>query len=143
MLGVSSLSEDPPFPPNLRNNTSVVQNSSSRVTISWGLEEDDNEILNILNEFLNTLDETSISPQEHRNRLDTLIHQKNNVTNTDNRLCGYFCSETIFNLSNQVPTDAEIKVLEKDLDCAPTKKKLNESEVTSDCNEFCRRIHLK
>ena len=59
------------------------------------------------------MDETSISPQEHRNRLDTLIHQKNNVTTTDNRLCEYFCSETIFNLSKQVPTDAEIKVFGK------------------------------
>ena len=89
------------------------------------------------------MDETSISPQEHRNRLDTLIHQKNNVTTTDNRLCEYFCSETIFNLSKQVPTDAEIKVFGKRPDCAPTMKKLNESELTSDFHEFFRRMHLK
>ena len=37
----------------------------------------------------------------------------------ENRLCGYFCSETIFNLSHQVLIDIEIKVLEKGLDFAP------------------------
>ena len=40
------------------------------------------------------------------------------LTTVENRLCGYFCSETIFNLSHRVLTDTEIKVLEKDLDFA-------------------------
>ena len=48
----------------------------------------------ILNEFLSTLDEASVSPNVHRNRLDTFIHQKKNETTTDNRLSRYFCSET-------------------------------------------------
>ena len=94
----SSFHEDPPSPPNLCTDTSVVQNSSSSVNMSVGLNEDDNEVLKILNEFLNTSDEASVSPNAHRNRLDTFIHQKKNVTTTDNRLSGYFCSETIFNL---------------------------------------------
>ena len=84
--------------------------------------------LKILNEFLNTSDEASVSPNLHRNRLDTFIHQKNNVTTTDNRLSGHFCSETIFNVSN--------RVLEKGLDFAPIQKKLNQSEVRSDFNGF-------
>ena len=105
----SSFAEDPPFPPNLCTDRSVAQNSSSSVNISEGLDEDDNEVSKILNEFLDTLDEASVSPNEHRNRLDTFINQKKNVTTTDNRLSGYFCSETIFNLSNQVLTDTEIK----------------------------------
>ena len=37
----------------------------------------------------------------------------------------------------------KLKFLEKDLDCAPTMKKLNESELTSDFHEFFRRMHLK
>ena len=139
----SSFYEDPPSPPNLCTDTSVVQNSSSSVNISVGLHEDDNEVLKILNEFLNTSDEASVSPNVHRNRLDTFIHQKKNVTTTDNRLSGYFCSETIFNLSNRVLTDTEIKVLEKGLDFAPIQKKLNEPELRSDFNEFCRRMRLK
>ena len=53
------------------------------------------------------------------------------------------CSETIFNLSNRVLTDTEIKVLGKGLDFAPVQKKLNETELRSDFNEFCRIMRLK
>ena len=139
----SSFYEDPPSPPNLCTDTSVAQNSSSSVNMSVGLDEDDNEVLKILNEFLNTSDEASVSPNVHRNRLDTFIHQKKNVTTTDNRLSEYFCSEIIFNLSNRVLTDTEMKGLEKGLDFAPIQKKLNELGLRSDFNGFCRRMHLK
>ena len=80
--------------------TSVVQNSSNNVNIAERLDKSDNEVLKIFNEFLTTLDEASVSPNVNRNRLDTFIRQKKNVTTTDNKLSGYFCSETIFNLSN-------------------------------------------
>ena len=43
--------------PNQCTYTSVVQNSSSSVNISEGLDEDDDEVLKILNEFLKTSDE--------------------------------------------------------------------------------------
>ena len=72
-----------------------------------------------MNEFLNTSYEASGSPNEHRNRLDTFINQKKNFKTTDNKLSGYFYSETFFNLSNRFMTDTEIKVLEKGLDFAP------------------------
>ena len=45
----------------------------------------------------------------------------NNSTETF-RLKGYFCLETVFNLSKKVLTEAEIKVLEKGLDYAPILK---------------------
>ena len=96
-----------------------------------------------MNEFLNILEEASVSLQEHRNRLDTLIDQKNNVTTTDNRLSGCFCSEYIFNLCNRVLTDTEIKVFEKGLDFTPIHKEGNEPELKSDFNEFCRRMRSK
>ena len=64
--------------------------------------------------------------------------------NTDStRLTGYFCSETVFNLSNRVLSDAEIKVLEKGLDYAPIQNKIIEPELRNDFNEFCRRMRLK
>ena len=40
------------------------------------------------------------------------------LTTFENRLCGYFCSETIFSLSHQVLT-------------------INEPELRRDFNEFC------
>ena len=92
-----SVSEDPQSPHNIC--TSVAQNSSSNVNISEGLGEGDKKILNILNGFLNTLDEASVSLPEQRNTLDTFIHENTNVTNVVNMLSGYFCLETILNLT--------------------------------------------
>ena len=66
----------------------------------------------------------------------------NNSTETS-RLKGYFCSETVFNLSKKVLTEAEIKVLEKGLDYAPIENKVNEPKLRSDFEEFCRRMRLK
>ena len=40
-------------------------------------------------------------------------------------------------------TDTEINVLEKDLDFVAIQKKMNEPELRSDFNEFCRRMRLK
>ena len=39
------------------------------------------------------------------------LDQQNTIY--ENRLPGYFCSDTVFNLSKKVLSDAEIKVLEK------------------------------
>ena len=55
----------------------------------------------------------------------------------------YFCSDTIFNLSNMVLYEYEIKVLEKDLDFAPTLREVNESELRQDFESFCRCIKIK
>ena len=54
-----------------------------------------------------------------------------------------FVQETIFDLSQRVLTDTEIKVLEKGLDFAPIQRKINEPELRRDFNEFCRRMRLK
>ena len=47
----------------------------------------------------------------------------------DGRLKGFFCSKTVFNLSKKILIEAEIKVLEKDLDFAPIQKTLNEPQL--------------
>ena len=59
-----------------------------------------------------------------------------------NRLSGYFCSDTVFNLSSEVFTDSEIKVHEKDFDYALIHSKINESEPRNDFEEFCRRMYF-
>ena len=45
------------------------------------------------------------------------------------RLKGYFCSDTVFNLSGTILSESEIKVLEKGLDFAPLQRKVNEPEI--------------
>ena len=71
------------------------------------------------------------------------IQIKTSITTDESRLSGYFCSETVFNLSNRVLSDAEIRVLEKGLDYAPIQRKMNEPELIHDFNDFCRRMRLK
>ena len=61
----------------------------------------------------------------------------------DKRLKGYFCSDTVFNLSGRVLSESEIKVLEKGLDFAPFQRKVNEPELRRDFQEFCRRMRIK
>ena len=80
-------------------------------------------------ELLSILEELQIS--DHNLPLERSV----NISAT--RITSYFCSDTLFNFSNRVLTDLEIKVLEKDLDFATIQGK------RQDFAEFCRRIHTK
>ena len=71
------------------------------------------------------------------------ITSKNANLSDESRLSGYFCSDTVFNLSKRVPSGIEIKILEKGLDYSPIQRKINEPELRSDFEEFCRRMRLK
>ena len=87
-----------------------------------------------------TQDRELFSILEDLQNIDFTAH--NNSTETS-RLKDYFCSETVFNLSKKVLTVAEIKVLEKGLDYASIQNKINQPELCSDFEEFCRRMRLK
>ena len=65
------------------------------------------------------------------------------ITVDESRLTGYFCSDTIFNLSNRVLSDNEVKVLEKGLTFSPIQRKINETELRFDFGEFCCRMRIK
>ena len=58
------------------------------------------------------------------------------------RLSGYFCLDTVFNLSKRVLSETEIKILEKGLDYAPAQRKINETELKSDFEEFCKIMRI-
>ena len=49
----------------------------------------------------------------------------------------------MFNLSNRVLTDIEIKVLEKGVDFVPIQRKTNEPALRQDFAEFCRQMRTK
>ena len=76
------------------NSSNSLENSTPE---SPGLTCQDRELVCILDELENV----------------SVTGPSNNTGST--RLTGYFCSETLFNLSNRVASDAEIKVLEKGL----------------------------
>ena len=63
--------------------------------------------------------------------------------NSQSRLTGHFCLNTVFNLIQKVLSDTEIKVLEKGLDYAPIQNKVNRSELKQHFDEFSRKIRLK
>ena len=66
------------------------------------------------------------------------------TTATDEgRLQDSFCSKTIFNLSQRVLSDIEVKVLKKRLDFTPIQKSVNEPELRKDFEDFCRRMHIR
>ena len=91
-------------------------------------------------EFFSTQDRELASILEDLEKIDN--NRQANATEK-NRLSGYFCSDTIFNLSWKVLTDSEIKVLEKGIHCAPIQSKINEPKLQNDFEEFCRRMRLK
>ena len=114
-------------PPTLYTNSSECQNSSCSLVES-------NET-----EFFSTQDRELASILEDLENIDN--NREANATEK-NRLSGYFCSDTIFNLSRKVLTDSKIKVLEKGLDYVPIQSKINEPELRNDFEKFCR-MHLK
>ena len=91
-------------------------------------------------EIFSTQDRELTSISEDLENIDN--NREANATEKT-RLSGYFCSDTIFNLSRNVLTDSEIKVLEKGFEYAPIQCKINEPELRNDFEEFCRRMRLK
>ena len=77
--------------------------------------------------------------------LSILKEQVQSTTITDSdRISGYFCSNTDFNLSKKVLPDMEIKILEKGLDYTPIQNKINKPEcLRRDFKDFARRMRLK
>ena len=88
-----------------------------------------------------------IPPETDQNKAtvfnDSFTSQENSEVigsfTEDGRLKEFFCSKTVFNLSEKLLTEAEIKVLEKGLDFTPVQKTLNEPELRKDFEEFSRR----
>ena len=65
------------------------------------------------------------------------LQNKKSVSNNhncsdDTTISGYFCPNTVFNLSRWVLSEDEIKVLEKELDFALIQNKVNEPELRKD-----------
>ena len=124
----SKISNNPPV---VCTNTSVVQknydvNTSSNIRLS---STQDMELLQI--------------SEELQNSNEIISSDSSSDVIPDKRLKGYFCSDTVFNLSGRVLSESEIKVLEKGLDFASFQRKVNEPELRRDFQEFCRRMRIK
>ena len=77
------------------------------------------------------------------NMKDSLDSSNKVSVTSERKLSGYFCSETVLNLSRKDLTEAEIQILEKGLAFVLIHRKINEPELRSDFEEFCRRVWFK
>ena len=82
-------------------------------------------------------------PLESAQNINTSFACPRYGVRSEGHLEGYFCSDTVFNLSGKVLTDTEIRILQKGLDFAPIENKINEPELTTDFEEFCHRMRTK
>ena len=104
---------------------------------------------NSSDQFVNTNSPSVLTPQDEElvkflEDLDcSKITSENANLSDESRLSGCFCSDTAFNISKKVLSETEIKILEKALDYASIQKKINEPELKSDFEEFCRRRQIK
>ena len=89
-------------PPDLCTDSSSSGNTSSNVSLNVESEK-----------VFSTQDE------EFLEILEELQKPTKGTIDENDRLEGYFCSDTVFNLSNKILSDSEIKLLEKGLDFPP------------------------
>ena len=119
-------------PPVLNTDTSTSHNASNSimrsrcirstcVSADFSLDTQDEEMLNILEELQGSANQGAECTEQCR-------------------LTGNFVLDNVFNLSNKVLSDTEIRVFEKGLDFAPVLNKLSEPELRRDFKEFCRRM---
>ena len=59
------------------------------------------------------------------------------------RIKSYFCSDTVFTLSNKVLSETETSVLEKGLGFVPTPNMINEADLRRDFNDSSRKMKCK
>ena len=121
-------------------------NSSNSGTCPRNLRTNSAEVSNSLNSQIIQNNGNVFSSQDQE--LLSILHdlQKNSSSETNNnrkRIGGYFCSDTVFNLSSKVLKDTEINILEKGSDFAPIQNKINQRELRKDFEEFCRRMRIK
>ena len=90
------------------------------------LDTDNEEILNILEELQCPADQRIVEECTEQCRLT-----------------GKFVSDTVFNISNKILSDTEIRILEKGLDFASIQNKINEPELRRDFKELCPRMALR
>ena len=81
--------------------------------------------------------------EEIQNSNEIISYDSSGDVIPDKRLKGYFCSDTVFNLSGRVLSESEIKVLKKGLDFALCPRKVDELELRRDFEEFCRRMRIR
>ena len=149
-----------PTPPIISTNSSQLKNDSGFSLIEDNIfSTQDKEFLSVLEELQNakvsnnidstTRHPTACKPGENtvplgsaQNINTSFAYPRYGVT-SEGRLEWYFYSDTVFNLGRKILTDPEIRILEKELDFVSIQNKINEPELTTNFEEFCRRMRTR
>ena len=86
--------------PKICTDTFLSGNTSSVLCTSENLDNQDFEFLNILEDLLKSSDDFEKPVERAEGKTNDSIQNKTSVTTDESTLSGYFCSETVFNLSN-------------------------------------------
>ena len=123
-----------------KNNVSLSQRDTSLVDILASLLEDENIV-----QALSPSDITSTAGNVSTHGKSTSCFKTEQIAPLANseRIKGYFCSNTVFNLSNKVLSPTEISVLEKSLGFVPRPNIINEADLRRYFNEFSREMRCK
>ena len=101
------------------SNTSKVEISPPKVCANWASSSNASDSIAVEDNptILSSQDEEIFSILEELQRESS--SKDFNIDKSNNRISGYFCSDTVFNLSKKILSDIVIKVLEKGFDYAP------------------------
>ena len=119
-----------------RNNVSLSQQDTSLVDILASLLQDENTVQALSPSVITS---TAGNVSTHGNRTSCFKTEQKPPPASSERIKGYFCSDTVFNLSNKVLSQTEISILEKGLGIIPTPNMINEA----DFNKFSRKMRCK
>ena len=101
------------------SNTSKVEISPPKVCAIWASSSNASDSIAVEDNptILSSQDEEILHILEELQRESP--SKDFNIDKSNNRISGYFCSDTVFNLSKKILSDIVIKVLEKGFDYAP------------------------
>ena len=125
-----------------KNNVSLSRGDTSLVGILAFLLQDGNTVHDI-SQCVITRTRTAGNVSTHDNSTSCSKTEQIAPPASSERIKGYFCSDTVFNLSNKVHRQTEISVLKKGLGFVPTPNMINEANLRQDFNEFSRKLRWR
>ena len=123
-----------------KNNISLSQRGTSLVDILASLLREENTVQTL---SPSVITRTAGNVSTHGNSTSCSKTEQEAPPANSERIKSYFCSDTVFNLSNKVLSETEISVLEKGLGFVSTPNMINGVDLRRDLNDFIRKMRCK
>ena len=123
-----------------KDNVSLSQRHTSLLDLLAFLLQEKNTVQSFSPSVITS---TAGNVSTHGNRTSCSKTEQILPSASNERLKGYFCSDTVFNLSNKVLSQTEISVLEKGLEFVPTPNMIIEADLRREFDTFRRKSRYK